>query len=101
MKNIIQLRPFTESDWSCYSGCESADPMIGERDDFNLVVIMDGRTIQLITVGDSESPEEVWSKDLFPAEALHQVIIREVAEMILNSTNPTVIAESLGFMRIN
>lgn len=35
-----QFRPFDDMDWSAWSGCESAEPMIGQIDD--ITVINDG-----------------------------------------------------------
>lgn len=36
----VEFRPFTKTDWYGFAGCESAEPMIGERVD--LVWVLDG-----------------------------------------------------------
>lgn len=33
-----QFRPFTQSDWYCYAGCESASPMIADIHEFTLII---------------------------------------------------------------
>ena len=38
-----KFRPFDDMDWSAWAGCESAEPMICETDDFT--VILDGETV--------------------------------------------------------
>lgn len=35
-----EFRPFNENDWDSYSGCESAEPLIAELEDF--VIVIDG-----------------------------------------------------------
>ena len=39
----VQFRPFDDSDWMGWAGCESAEPMIAETDD--ITVIIDGETV--------------------------------------------------------
>jgi hypothetical protein len=39
----LTFRPFTDSDWNAWAGCESESPMICETDNFT--VIIDGEVI--------------------------------------------------------
>lgn len=39
----LTFRPFDDSDWMGWAGCESAEPMIAETDD--ITVIIDGETV--------------------------------------------------------
>ena len=39
----LTFRPFNDSDWSGWAGCESAEPMIAETDE--ITVIIDGDTV--------------------------------------------------------
>ena len=39
----VQFRPFDDSDWMGWAGCESAEPMIGEIGD--ITVVLDGDTV--------------------------------------------------------
>ena len=41
-----EFAPFTETDFSCYAGVESANPLIGQAHE--LTVIIDGATVSLI-----------------------------------------------------
>jgi len=41
-----ELRPFTKADWMSFAGCESTDPLIGEVDDY--IVLVDGDLIAVI-----------------------------------------------------
>lgn len=44
MKNQTELRPFTDSDWDCFSGCESDNPRIAEGTSWHLIV--DGQDVE-------------------------------------------------------
>lgn len=46
-----QFRPFTESDWDCFMGCETDNPQIAEMGDYCLV--LDGDTVNIIQCGDA------------------------------------------------
>lgn len=49
-----KFSPFGETEWETFSGCESLDPLIGETDDGNLIIV-DGEKISVITPnGDGE-----------------------------------------------
>lgn len=41
-----QFRPFTKSDWYLFAGCETAEPMIYETDDYTIVV--DGDSVNMV-----------------------------------------------------
>jgi len=45
-----KFRPFDESDWMSFSGCESENPFIGEVD--NIAVVLDGDVIFFQLYGD-------------------------------------------------
>ena len=52
----LSFSPFTEMDWMAWSGCESANPMICETDEFT--VIIDGDTVTFNRYADeNEAPE--------------------------------------------
>lgn len=35
---IAEMKPFTPMDWDAFAGCESKEPLIGEVDDFAIVL---------------------------------------------------------------
>jgi len=39
----LKMRPFTNSDWDAYAGCESSNPYICETEDYTVVI--DGNTL--------------------------------------------------------
>lgn len=43
-----QMRPFTKTDWMGFSGCETENPLIGETDEW--VVIVDGNYIEILPI---------------------------------------------------
>lgn len=43
-----QMRPFTKADWMGFSGCETENPLIGETDEW--VVIVDGNFIEILPI---------------------------------------------------
>lgn len=45
-----KLRGFTTTDWQAFAGCETAAPMIGEFDDYT--VIVDGDSITILHADD-------------------------------------------------
>lgn len=49
------MRPFTENDWDCFAGCETANPTIGEFGDYLLV--RDGDVLNLLAEGDEGGGE--------------------------------------------
>jgi len=51
----LSFRPFTDMDWNSWSGCESAEPMIAETDDF--VVIIDGDNVTFNAYNDGHGAE--------------------------------------------
>lgn len=50
----IQFRPFEQSDWYAYAGCESETPLIGNDDTH--VVIIDDNMIQIDTFDAENNP---------------------------------------------
>lgn len=40
------FRPFGEADWWAFAGCETAEPMIGETDQF--IIVIDGDMINIV-----------------------------------------------------
>ena len=50
-----QMKPFTKADWMCYSGCETENPLIGETDEW--VVIVDGNEIEILPIEPLFSPD--------------------------------------------
>ena len=46
-----QFRPFTQDDWDCWAGCDSAEPMIAYTDEFTLII--DGDVLQVYTPDDT------------------------------------------------
>jgi hypothetical protein len=42
---LTEFKPFTESDWEAYLGCESENPFIGYNGDYTLV--LDGETLNV------------------------------------------------------
>lgn len=47
-----QFREFTQSDWDCYAGCESAWPKIADIHEFTLII--DGDVLQVLNVEKGE-----------------------------------------------
>jgi hypothetical protein len=45
MLAVATMRPFTKEDWYGFSGCESKEPMIGELEDFSIV--LDAATLNI------------------------------------------------------
>lgn len=45
-----QLKPFTDSDWDAFLGCESENPLIGYNGDYTIVI--DGETVNIIHAED-------------------------------------------------
>lgn len=43
-----EMKPFTKADWMAYSGCETENPLIGETDEW--VVIVDGNEIEILPI---------------------------------------------------
>lgn len=41
----VSFRPFNNDDWQTWQGCESAFPLIGEKDD--MTIIVDGNSINV------------------------------------------------------
>ena len=44
------FRPFTNSDWDAFAGCESADPLIAEDGDY--VIVLDGDQVNVLHADD-------------------------------------------------
>lgn len=47
---LTEFKPFTESDWEAFLGCESENPFIGHNGDYTLV--LDGETLNVIHAED-------------------------------------------------
>ena len=43
-----EMKPFTKYDWMSFSGCESENPLIGETDEW--VIIVDGNEIEILPI---------------------------------------------------
>lgn len=52
----LSFRPFSDVDWDCWAGCESAEPLICETDDFT--VIIDGEVITFNSYHDDNGMPE-------------------------------------------
>jgi len=48
-----EFRHFTQGDWMSYQGCESADPLIAELDEF--AVIIDGDKVCVLDYDGNET----------------------------------------------
>jgi hypothetical protein len=49
-------RPFTNSDWDAFAGCESDEPLIGFFED--MIVVVDGDCVLLMYEGDESGGEQ-------------------------------------------
>lgn len=56
-----EFRPFTKTDWMGFAGCESPDPLIGEVDDY--IVLVDGDLIAVINEDGEQFTARVEAED--------------------------------------
>jgi hypothetical protein len=47
-----EMKPFTKADWMSYSGCETENPLIGEFDDF--LIVLDGNELEIFPIASEE-----------------------------------------------
>lgn len=80
------LRPFDRSDWMAFSGCETANPLIGEADQG--AVILDGTVVQFFTAIDGIPVDTAYRREF---ESVSEA--RMVAETILTTSNSEILAK--------
>jgi len=61
---MIEMKSFTEADWSAWAGCEGTDPKIGEvkivtDKEVEALVIADATSVQIYTQDEDGDPD-VW-----------------------------------------
>ena len=57
-----QFRPFEEADWWAFAGCESKEPMIGETDEY--IIVLDGAQVNIV------HPDDGYGGQLFELSQL-------------------------------
>ncbi len=57
---MVDLQPFDQSDWDCFSGCTSKNPEIAWLE--NYAIILDGLSVE-VTFMDDGAGVDVWAKE--------------------------------------
>lgn len=55
MLALTAMKPFSKADWMSFSGCETENPLIGEFDEF--LIVLDGNALEIFPIA-TEHPME-------------------------------------------